>query len=75
MTEGTNTGARWMSVEDAARHLGVNEVTLRRRFQRCARKAPDGAIQARVDGITARKLGTHWKVWLSPGWSCGGTPK
>lgn len=74
MSDGT-TGARWMSVEDAARHLDVSEVTLRRRFQKHARKAPDGAIQARVDGLTARKVGSHWKVWLSPVWACGTQPK
>lgn len=75
MNEGTNEGARWMSIEDAARHLACNEISLRRRFQRCARKAPDGAIQARVDGLTARKVGSHWKVWLNPAWMCGSSLK
>lgn len=71
MGDAINTGARWMSIEDAARHLGVNDVTLRRKFQRAARVVADGATQARVDGLTARKLGSHWKVWLSPTWACG----
>jgi len=59
MDEPSNAGARWMSIEDAAHHLAISEVTLRRRFQRVARKAADGAIQARVDGLTARKVGSH----------------
>jgi hypothetical protein len=67
----TNEGARWLTVTDAARHLGVTEVSLRRLLERNARKGADGAIQARVDGLTGRKIGRLWRVWLSPAWSVG----
>ena len=71
MSDGHNTGARWVTVAEAARHLGVNEVSLRRRLERHARKAPDGATQARFDGLTGRKVGRLWRVWLSPAWMAG----
>jgi len=71
MSEQQSSVARWMPVIEAANHLGVTEVTLRRLLERNAKKAPDGAVQARVDGLTARKVGRLWRVWLGPSWANG----
>ena len=59
----------WRSIEASARILGVPTITLRRLIGRSARRAADGSIEACVDGIHARKLGRHWRVWLHPSWT------
>ena len=59
---------RWMGIEDAAGILGVPVVSLRRTLERHATKGPDGSVEARVDGIVARKLGRLWRVALDPAW-------
>ena len=61
-------GGSWMTVEQAAAFLRVPVVTLRRSLERNARKEGEGSVTARVDGITARKLGRLWRVWLDSGW-------
>jgi hypothetical protein len=58
----------WMTVEQAATFLNLPPVTLRRAFERNARATAEGGTVAQVDGITARKLGRLWRVWLDPGW-------
>jgi hypothetical protein len=58
----------WTTVEQAAEFLGLTPVMLRRTFERNARVAPDGGTVAQVDGLTARKIGRRWRVWLAPGW-------
>ena len=58
----------WIPLDDAASFLNVPVVTLRRSLERHTRKSADGAIVAHVDGITARKLGRHWRVWLDASW-------
>jgi hypothetical protein len=58
----------WTTVERAAEFLGLSTVTLRRTIERRARAMPDGSTVAQVDGITARKIGRLWRVWLAPGW-------
>ena len=63
-----STGS-WRSIEATARILGVPTITLRRLIGRSARRAPDGSMEACVDGIRARKLGRHWRVWLHPSWT------
>ncbi len=63
-----STGS-WRSIEASARILGVPTITLRRLIGRSARRAPDGSVEACVDGIRARKLGRHWRVWLHPSWT------
>jgi hypothetical protein len=60
---------QWMSAAEAAAILGVPLLTLRRSFDRHARKGKDGSVEARVDGITARKLGRLWRVALDPAWT------
>lgn len=59
---------RWMSVDEAARILGVTIITLRRALERAARRKPDGCIEAAVDGLVARRFGRRWRVHLAPGW-------
>ncbi len=60
-------GLRWRSVEQAAAFLGMPVRVLREALARNAR-AEGGVVEARLDGITARKLGRQWRVWLDPGW-------
>ncbi len=65
--EGAPRGA-WMTVERAAAFLSLPVVTLRRALERNARTTPEGATVAHIDGVTARKLGRLWRVWLDRGW-------
>ncbi len=58
----------WMTVEQAASFLNLGVVTLRRTIERNARRTPQGDTVAQIDGITARKLGRLWRVWLDAGW-------
>jgi hypothetical protein len=57
-----------MTVEQAATLLSLPVVTLRRMLERNARAGADGGTIARTDGITARKIGRLWRVWLDAGW-------
>lgn len=65
----TETEAEWVSVRIAARTLGFTPVSLRRAIERHARRAEDGTIEARFDGLRARKLGRTWRVQLSSAWT------
>ena len=65
----TIAAAQWMRLDDAARILGVNVVTLRRAVERHARRDSDGLVHATFDGLRARKLGRQWRVLLGPCWS------
>jgi hypothetical protein len=65
----------WMTVEQAAAFLSLPVVTLRRTLERNARATSDGGTLSRVDGITARKLGRLWRVWLDSGWRSPAVPK
>jgi len=58
----------WVSLDEAASFLSVPAITLRRALERNTRKAESGAVVAEVDGITARKLGRHWRLQLDAGW-------
>lgn len=60
---------RWLGIDEAAGIVGMPVVTLRRAIERAARKKPDGAIEARFDGLVARKLGRRWRVWLGAAWT------
>jgi hypothetical protein len=60
--------AAWLTVDQAAAILNTPVVTLRRTLERNSRRGPNAGTIARVDGITARKLGRHWRVWLDPEW-------
>jgi len=65
----------WMTVEHAAAFLSLTPVALRRALERNARPAPEGGTISRTDGISARKLGRLWRVWLDPGWLAPSPPK
>jgi hypothetical protein len=67
-TVGMSLHTSWMTVEQAAAFLSLPTVTLRRSFERNARSTPDGGTVAHVNGITARKIGRLWRVWLDAGW-------
>ncbi len=67
-TSRTNSST-WTSVEGAAGIVGVTPLALRRSIERNARRLPDGSIEARLDGIVARKLGRRWRVALSTRWT------
>lgn len=55
----------WLSLEHAATFLGESAKALRSKLER-AERLPDGSVS--LDGVTARKLGSRWKVSLSAHW-------
>ena len=59
----------WYSVRVAAEVLGDRPDALRKRLQRNARRAPDGGIEAEIDGVRGRKFGHSWRVSFSERWS------
>ena len=59
----------WMTVEAAAAFLSLTPVGLRRSLDRNAQRTDDGATIAQLDGVTARKLGRQWRVWLDARWT------
>jgi len=61
-------GAPWVTLEQAAAHLGMNAPALRKAFERRAVRATDGATEASVDGVRARKFGRTWRVRFSEAW-------
>jgi hypothetical protein len=66
--EGERNTARWMSLDRAAAHLGMNAAALRKTLERRAVRAADGAVEAAVDGVRARKFGRLWRVRFSEAW-------
>ena len=60
---------RWFSVQAAADILGLTAAALRKSLDRRAIRAPDGGIEADLDGVRGRKLGRLWRVSLSAAWS------
>ncbi len=65
----SSRSSSWMTIETAASFLGMTVTTLRRTIERHARPTPEGGTVARADGITARKIGRLWRVWLDPEWT------
>jgi hypothetical protein len=57
-----------MRVEDAAAILGLEIVTLRRAIERNARRDREGRVRSDFDGVSARKIGRHWRVFLDDCW-------
>lgn len=60
---------RWMPLGEAAAFLGESPITLRRRCAANAQPPRDGVVEARFDGLIARRLGGTWRIWLSGGWA------
>lgn len=58
----------WMNVDQAAAVLDILPITLRRSIERNARRGPNGTVEAKVDGIHARKFGRRWRVALDDAW-------
>jgi len=65
---GDRSGARWVSLERAAGHLGMTAAALRKSLERRAVRAADGATEAALDGVRARKFGRSWRVRFSEAW-------
>jgi DNA-binding NtrC family response regulator len=56
------------SLQSAADFLGLTPSALRKAIERRAVRAPDGGIEADLDGVRARKLGRLWRVQLGDRW-------
>ncbi|MFT3764760.1 MAG: hypothetical protein QM820_04480 [Minicystis sp.] len=59
----------WITVEAAADFLGMPVVTLRRSFEPKTQSTPEGGTVSRLNGITARRIGRLWRVWLHDDWT------
>jgi len=57
-----------VSVRSAARFLDLTTGALRRTLERRAMRTDDGSVEARFDGVHARKLGRLWRVRFSEAW-------
>jgi hypothetical protein len=60
---------RWLTLGDAATRLAMSPDTLRKQVERNVRKAPDGVVEASIDGIRARKFQGRWRVALGTRWT------
>ncbi len=58
----------WVSIQTAAEYLDMSPDALRRALERRAVRAPDGSIEANIDGVRARKFGRSWRVAFSERW-------
>lgn len=61
----------WVSLAVAASHLGTSPDALAKVFARNAR-AVEGGVEAKLDGVRARKLGRLWRVQFSAAWLSDG---
>ena len=59
---------RWVCLRTAAAFLDLEPGRFRRTLERHARMV-DGSIEARVDGVVARKFGRLWRVRFSASWT------
>ena len=64
----SNVPLRWYSLRDAAVILGLSADALRKQLERHVIRAKDGGIEARLDGIRARKFANRWRVSFSDAW-------
>jgi hypothetical protein len=58
----------WVSIKTAAEFLDMSPNALRRSIERHVVRAPDGGMEANIDGVRARKLAGRWRVKLSAAW-------
>lgn len=58
----------WVSLRAAADFLSLEPGSLRRTFERRAKRVPDGGVEAELDGVVARKFGRLWRVRFSDSW-------
>jgi hypothetical protein len=59
---------RWVSLDAAAHFLDLKPSALRRTLERRAVRAKDGSVEARLDGVHARRFGRLWRVRFSRAW-------
>ena len=69
MTAASESVARWVSVEAAARFLDLSADALRRTLERHAVRGAHDGVEARIDGVTGRKFGRLWRVKFSAAWT------
>jgi hypothetical protein len=62
------TLARWYALRDAAHALGLSPGALRKLLERRAKRSRDGATEATVDGVKARKFANRWRVSFGEAW-------
>ena len=55
----------WVSVRTAAEFMDMSPDALRRALERHAVRAPDGVVEANIDGVRARKFGRLWRIQFS----------
>lgn len=58
----------WLPLLTAAELLGESAESLRKKLERASTPSADGVVEARLDGVVARKQGRLWKLRLSDGW-------
>lgn len=58
----------WVAIQTAAEYLDMSPDALRRALERRAVCAPDGGVEANIDGVRARKFGRTWRVAFSERW-------
>jgi hypothetical protein len=59
-----------MTIEEAARRVGLTPVAVRRMLERAdARDMGKGVRIKCVSGITGRKIGRRWRVYLDSIWT------
>ena len=60
---------RWYPLREAAAILAVSPDALRKQFERHVQRAKDGGIEARIDGVRARKFANRWRVSFGTAWT------
>jgi hypothetical protein len=65
----SKTRPRWFPLRDAAAILSVSPDALRKQFERCVQRAPDGGTEAHIDGVRARKFANRWRVSFGKSWT------
>jgi hypothetical protein len=55
----------WVGVDVAAQTLGLSSEALRKKLDRNSNLAPDGVVEAVIDGVRGRKFGRLWRVSFS----------
>jgi hypothetical protein len=58
----------WVAIQTAASYLDMSPDALRRTFERRSVRAPDGGVEANIDGVRARKFGRIWRVAFAERW-------
>lgn len=55
-------------MRDAALTLGLSADALRKQLERNVKRARDGGVEARIDGILGRKFANRWRVSFGDAW-------